>query len=119
LSFLSNNMLLDKNNFKQFLNKGKSKSNPFSIYIYLFQSLVPHSLVTIYIGGIFIFLYKSYYIRVPNIRKYKQTIIESKKKRETNMRMRGQKREERVFLKKKNEFSRDLYNAIRQIEHVY
>lgn len=98
--------------------KEEVKCNQFPIYIYLFQSFVPHSSVTIYIGGIFIFLYKSYLTRVSDIRKYvnEQTTIESKKKRETNMRMREQEREESVFEKGD---SRDLYNTIRQTEHVY
>lgn len=64
----------------------------------------------IYIGGIFIFLYKSYRTRVPDIRKYvnEQTTIESKgKKRETSMRMREQERGEKsVFWGKEgNAFS--------------
>lgn len=81
--------------------KEEVECNQFPIYIYLFQSLVPHSPVTIYIGGIFIFLYKSYLTRVSDIRKYvnEQTMIESKKKRETNMRMREQVREKSVFEK--------------------
>lgn len=64
--------------------KEEVECNQFLIYIYLFQSLVPHSPVTIHIGGIFIFLYKSYRTRVSDIRKYinEQTMIESKKKRE-------------------------------------
>lgn len=64
--------------------KTEVECNQFLIYIHLFQSLFPHSPVTIYIGGIFLFLYKSYRTRVFDIRKYinEQTMIESKKKRE-------------------------------------
>jgi len=83
LSFLSDSISVSNAQS----NEGTSRMQSISdLYLSLPIACPSFSRYAIYIGGIFIFLYKSYRTRVPDIRKYvnEQTMIESKKKRETN-----------------------------------